>query len=82
MVKRVHMGKFFSRHGQIFGIEETKRFKMEISKRVHLYDSVYYKQQVMDNSTSVMENIGWQPLTMGWIQLNTGGATRVNSVYG
>jgi hypothetical protein len=55
---------------------------MEISKRVHLYDSVYYKQQVMDNSTSVMENIGWQPLTMGWIQLNTGGATRVNSVYG
>lgn len=53
---------------------------MEISNRVYNYVTEFHKQQAMDNSELLTENIRWKTPEIGWVHLNMDEASRRKNV--
>jgi ribonuclease HI len=55
---------------------------LEVLKRVHIYDVTANNNAVVHQHNNVIENIHWQPPSLGWIRLNTDGASKGEDIAG
>ena len=55
---------------------------LEVLQRVHIYDVTSNNNAVVHHNNKVIENIHWQSPDLGWIRLNTDGASKGEDIAG
>jgi hypothetical protein len=55
---------------------------LEVLQRVQIYDVTTNNNAVMHNNNKVIENIHWQPPSLGWIRLNPDVAAKGENIAG
>lgn len=55
---------------------------LQVLQRVQIYDVTTNKNAVVRHNNKVIENIHWQPPSLGWIRLNMDGASKGEGIAG